>query len=71
MDNVKTLSDALALGYKLADQQYQRGYVSRKIDLWGGSPVHVAGGSRRGELYILRPAWSTSQYCIRQYLRKA
>ena len=62
-----TYLQALQSGYRNADQQYQRGYVSRKVDVdtqW----VYTAGGSRKGDKYVLLPAWNTTQFCIRQYI---
>lgn len=67
MENPKTYGEALAMGWKCGDTRLQRGYISRKSheeDL----PVEIAGGTRNGELYVLRPNWASSQYCIRQYL---
>jgi len=66
---ITTLSEALAAGYVRGDMKYQRGYVSRRADI-GKSPVHVAGGRRKGELYVLLPSWRSSIYCMRQYLYK-
>lgn len=65
-----TVADAFALGYRPYDQKYQRGYVSRVT--WNESDAEVltAGGNRKGELYFLAPAWETSNYCYRVYLRK-
>lgn len=65
-----TLSDALKNGYTLADCTFQRGYISRKADA-SLQPVHVAGGSRKGQLYVLLPCWQSTTYCYRQYLKKA
>ena len=62
-----TYSQALQGGYRLADQQYQRGYVSRKV-ITDNQPVLTAGGARKGDKYVLLPAWNTSRFCVRQYL---
>lgn len=64
-----TLSDALDQGYRIADQMYQRGYISRKINMYD-QPVKVAGGSRRGQLYIEAPCSTSTQYSCRIYLAR-
>lgn len=64
-----TLNDYLDAGYHLADMEYQRGYVSRRVDI-GKQPVLVAGGRRAGELYILEPCYTSSRFCFRHYLVK-
>ena len=64
-----TLNDYLDAGYFLADMEYQKGYVSRRVDI-GNQPVLVAKGRRAGELYILEPCYHTSRYCFRHYLVK-
>ena len=68
---MKTLNDYLDMGYHLdGGMAYQRGYVSRRIDI-GNQPVLIAkGGSRRGQPYILEPCFTSSQYCFRHYLTK-
>lgn len=67
---MKTLNDYLDAGYHLdGGMTYQRGYVSRKVDV-GEQIVHEAGGRRKGQLYILEPCFSSSQYCFRHYLTK-
>lgn len=65
-----TYADALNSGYVNADSAYQRGYISRRTDT-SAAPVMVAGGSRKGQLYVLMPCSISSQYCIRQYLKRA
>lgn len=64
-----TYKQALEAGYKRADQKYQRGYVSRKTNIENQN-VFTAGGSRKNQKYILLPCYSSTQYCIRQYLAK-
>lgn len=64
-----TYADAIKAGYKEADTKYQRGYISRRADP-DAQPVRVAGGSRKGQLYVLLPCYRSTQYCIRQYLYK-
>lgn len=66
---MKTLADAIKAGYSIADSKYQRGYVSRKVDQFE-QPLQVAGGSRKGQLYVLLPAYNTTNYCRRVYLVK-
>ena len=62
-----TYGDAINAGYVNADTAYQRGYVSRRIDTLT-APVMVAGGSRKGQMYVLLPCQASTQYCIRQYI---
>ena len=64
-----TFKEALNSGYRLADRQYFRGYVSRKVNI-GDQPVLIAGGSRKGEPYVEMPNWRSTTYSIRQYLVK-
>ena len=67
---MKTLNDYLADGYHLdGGMTYQRGYVSRKTDI-GNQIVHIAGGKRKGDPYILVPCFTSSRYCFRHYLTK-
>lgn len=65
-----TYTEAKARGYKDADSTWFRGYVSRKIDT-DQQTVKVAGGSRKGQLYVELPSWASTNYAIRQYLVKA
>lgn len=62
-----TYAEALAAGYRDGDCKFQRGYVSRKADI-STAPVLISGGSRKGQLYVLKPYWGSSTYCLRQYL---
>lgn len=62
-----TYEAAIKSGYKVADTKYQRGYISRRADP-GAQPVQVAGGNRKGQLYVLLPCYCSTQYCVRQYL---
>ena len=64
-----TYQDAINQGYHVADTKYQRGYVSRKADPMK-QPVHVAGGLRKGHLYVLLACVESTRYCVRQYLIK-
>lgn len=62
-----TLKQALESGYTLGDTRLHMGYVSRRVNP-DEQPVMVAGGSRRGELYVELPNWKSTNYYIRQYL---
>lgn len=64
----RTVAEALAAGWTLADRAYQRGYCSRRAYNLDAQPLHKAGGRRRGQLYAIAPCYRSSQYCIRQYL---
>lgn len=66
---IETYEDALLNGYTEADCKLQRGYISRRTD-WRKLPVRVAGGRRKGQLYVLMPNWKSSMYVYRQYLTK-
>lgn len=67
---IMTLREALDEGYKLNNMTYQRGYVTRKPrkpeEIW----VKTAGGTRKGELYILMPCFTSTRFCYRVYLSK-
>lgn len=64
-----TYAEAKEKGYVPSDSTYQRGYISRKIDTMQ-QPVKTAGGNRKGQLYVLLPCYTSTQYCFRQYLWK-
>ena len=63
----KTLRDALALGYSLGEATWTRGYISRRANPLDAR-VHVAGGSRAGQLYVLEASYNSTTYCLRRYL---
>lgn len=65
-----TYANAIASGYKPGEVKYQRGYVSRKGYDLDNATVYTAKGSRNGQLYVLTPCWTSTQYCFRQYLTK-
>lgn len=65
-----TLHEALLNGYKVGEVKYQRGYVSRKVNV-AYQPVLTAKGSRKKQLYVLMPCFTSSQYCLRAYLVKS
>lgn len=64
-----TYGEALKAGYVDAEQSWERGYVSRVIDPLE-QEVQVAGGTKKGRLYVLLPSMRSTKYCIRQYLRR-
>lgn len=61
-----TVKDLIKQGYHFSDVKLQRGYVSRKTDI-GQSEVMQAGGSRKGQFYVLAPCFRSTRYCYRQY----
>lgn len=64
-----TYREAVQAGYVPCGTALQRGYVSRRANP-NEQVVHVAGGTRHGQLYVLLNNPQSNQYCIRQYLRK-
>jgi hypothetical protein len=62
-----TYADAKEKGYKDGRTTWQRGYISRKTNI-ENQPVNIAGGTRKGEAYILVPSWRSTSYCHRRYL---
>lgn len=68
-DTPKTYADAIRAGYREIGQAYQRGYVSRRTAR-DTLPIRVAGGNRRGELFVLAPCFRSTQYAVRVYLAK-
>lgn len=65
----RTYEEAKTQGYSIAFLRYQRGYISRNTNI-DKAPVMVAGGARKGMLYVLVPCWKSTQYCQRMYLTK-
>lgn len=65
----ETLKEALDNGYELADRKHTRGYVSTKEDPMKAR-IQTAEGYRNGDLYVLLHNPNSTQYCIRQYLKK-
>ena len=49
---------------EVAFTSYQRGYISRKTCLDNQPILH----GRKGD-YVLGPAFNTTQFCIRYYLK--
>lgn len=64
-----TYKEAKLAGWKDADIKYQSGYVSRKTDPETRT-VLTAKGNRKGQLYVLLPCYTSTRYCLRQYLTK-
>lgn len=65
----KTLRDALENGYRIDERVHVRGYLSRKINPLD-QPVKIAGGSRKGRLFVESPRYDSSTYHYRFYLIK-
>ena len=58
--------------FKVTDTTLERGYVSRKKDIeipYEDHVLHMAGGRRKGQLFIYLPCYYSSQYCHRAYLK--
>lgn len=56
---------------KVVEVKAQTGYISRKtraLTERDNTPVYVAGGNRKGQLYYLIPRYDTNRYCWRCYL---
>lgn len=64
----KTIREYLEEGYTLGDHKFQRGYVSRKLDIMDCCEGGRARGNRNNELYVLVPCYTSTRYCYRQYL---
>ena len=58
-------------GYEISDVKCQRGYVSRKNIPNCDIPVYIVNrGKRTGDVFIIRPCFSSTLFCYRLYLRK-
>ena len=58
--------------FEITDTTFERGYVSRKkyIEIpYEDHVIYMAGGKRKGQLYIYLPCFYSSQYCHRAYLK--
>ena len=58
--------------FEITDIKLERGYVSRKKDIeipYEDHVLHMAGGRRKGQLFIYLPCYYSSQYCHRAYLK--
>ena len=64
-----TARELIMQGYIVSEFRLQRGYVSRKTTL-DTAHVHTAQGRRKGQLYVLWPHESSTQYCYRIYFTK-
>lgn len=56
---------------KVVELKAQSGYISRKTRVpkeRDETPVFVAGGNRKGQLYYLLSRYDTNRYCWRCYL---
>lgn len=56
---------------KVIEVKAQKGYISRKtmaLTERDNTPVFVAGGNRKGQLFYLLPRYDTTRYCWRCYL---
>lgn len=65
----KTYGEALRAGYIESSLRWERGYVSRQ-SLLDTLPIKVAGGKRKGQIYVSLPVYTSSRFCYRQYLTK-
>lgn len=65
----KTLNDAYNEGYRITETKHVRGYLSRAINEYE-QPVKIAGGLRRGQMYVDLPCYISSTYHYRCYLTK-
>lgn len=65
-----TYKEAIANGWKDADDAYTLGYVSRVNFCADEAECHEAGGTRKGYLYILEPCRHSTRFCWRHYLKK-
>lgn len=65
----KTLKDAYDDGYRITETKHVRGYLSRKVCEMD-QPVKVAGGIRKGQLYVELPCYTSATYHYRCYLTK-
>ena len=65
-----TYNQALSAGYKRSGITLQRGYVKRTAPYlsYYDQELIPAGGSRKGQFYVLFPCYHTSRYCERHYL---
>ena len=68
-----TLADLkdLLKDYDVIEVKAQTGYISRKtraLTERDNTPVFVAGGNRKGQLYYLLPRYDTTRSCWRCYL---
>ena len=58
--------------FSITDTTLERGYVSRKKDIeipYEDHTIYMAGGRRKGQIFIYLPCYYSSQYCHRAYLK--
>lgn len=58
--------------FDIIDTTLERGYVSRKKDIkipYEDHEIHIAGGKRKGDMFIYLPCYYSAQYCHRAYLK--
>jgi hypothetical protein len=64
-----TVEEALANGWTLADTTWQRGYVSRRVDVRKQVLQRVPNvGKRARQYYFDVPSFTSTYYCRRQYI---
>lgn len=62
-------------GYRdfcIIDTALERGYVSRKKDIkipYEEHEIYMAGGRRKGDMFIYLPCFYSNHYCHRAYLK--
>ena len=69
VDGVKyhpNFRNMLHLGFEVNDAEWTQGYVSRKADPLEAL-AFVAGGSRKGQIFVEMPCYFSTKYCFRQY----
>lgn len=71
-----TYAEAISLGYRVVDRKIQQiyhgnraVYVSIKADL-NAAPIQIAGGKRKGQLFVWHNDGVASGYSVRLYLAK-
>ena len=62
-----TYQQALDMGYRNGDVKWTRGYTSRRCDI-NRLEVGTAGGTRKGQRYVVLPTLHSTVYSLRQYL---
>lgn len=65
----ETLKEAIANGYMITEKRLARGYISRRVNP-AYQPVKIAGGSRKGQLFVELPNFESTTYHYRCYLTK-